>query len=117
MTKPQTRVTREDGTLTNATDENGIPAEPTARDVEVLGAHRHAAYMQRRREKIKERERKAEEDRRYRRFYAEFVRTGRAPGDARSAYADSKRDQATAAARKADVEAHTLHRAETLGAL
>ena len=114
--QPQ-RVTDAEGRLTGRTDKYEVPLEPTARDVEVLGAHRHAEYMQRRREKIAELEAKEQETRRYQEFEAEFIRHGGDRADAKDAYKRYRSEQAARAAKAADEEARAARRASTLGAV
>ena len=107
MADKHPRVTNEDGTLTGAVDEHGVPVPPTHRDVELLGAHRHAEYMQKREAKIAELEAQRFEAERFERFQREFITTGGAPADARAAYVQMKRDAAASAAREADQLART----------
>jgi hypothetical protein len=100
---------------TGARDENGDLVAPTADDPAHLGAEQYGAYQRRREEDRTQRAEAHRDKERFERFKVEFVRSGRAPADAKKVYEDWKRDQAAAAARKAEVEAHPVHTATTMG--
>jgi hypothetical protein len=102
---------------TNARDENGDLVPPTADDLARLGRQEFEKYQARRKDDMDQRAAQREEEERFERFKGEFVRTGGAPADARSAFAQFKRDEATRAARRADEEAREVHATNTRAAI
>ncbi len=93
--------------MTGAKDESGNPVEPTLADFHRLGTEAYDRYKEWRKEQIQKRADELEEQAGFERYKREFIATGGAPADARSAYADYKRQRAAEAARVADETART----------
>ena len=91
--------------FTNARDEDGILVDATIEDVERMGREAFLEYQARRDEEIAAKRAQAEEEERFERFEAEFVRHGGTKSDAAAAYKAMRNEQAATAARQADNEA------------
>ena len=102
---------------TNHRDKHGDLVAPTADDLARLGAERYAAYQQKREADRKKRATEAADERRFQAFKRTLIASGGAPGDARKAYAEMKRDEGAKTTRQAEEEARVAQRSATMGAI